>query len=74
MVRKQLPASVYRCKGIVFADESPQKRLALQAVGRRVELMELDDWDERTPRTQLVAIGSTIDARELSSKFDACLL
>ena len=73
MVRKELPASIYRCKGIVFADETPQTRLALQAVGRRTEIMELGDWGERTPRTQLVAIGSSIDAQRLSSKFDACI-
>ena len=73
MVRKELPASIYRCKGILFADETPETRLALQAVGRRTEIMELGDWGERTPRTQLVAIGSSIDAQRLSSKFDACI-
>jgi len=73
MVRKELPASIYRCKGIVFANESPEKRLALQAVGRRTEIMELGDWGKRTPRTQLVAIGSTVDTQALSRKFDACI-
>ena len=73
MVRKELPASIYRCKGILFADETPETRLALQAVGRRTEIMELGDWGARTPRTQLVAIGSSIDAQRLSSKFDACI-
>ena len=73
MIRKELPASIYRCKGIVFADEFPETRLALQAVGRRTEIMELGDWGERTPRTQLVAIGSSIDAQRLSNKFDACI-
>lgn len=73
MVRRQLPASIYRCKGIVYARESPEKRFALQAVGRRVEIMELDEWGERTPQSQLVAIGSSFDAGELSRRFDACL-
>ena len=72
MVRRELPASIYRCKGIVFTTEFPEKRYALQAVGRRVELMELDDWGKRKPRNQLVAIGSSFDTEELSSKFDAC--
>jgi len=62
MVRRELPASIYRCKGIVFSDEFPEKRFALQAVGRRVEIMELDEWGERTPQSRLVAIGSTFDA------------
>jgi G3E family GTPase len=34
MVRKELPESIYRCKGIVFAADSPDKRIALQIVGR----------------------------------------
>jgi len=73
MVRRELPASIYRCKGIVYAADSPDKRFTLQAVGRRTELSELGDWGERTPRTQIVAIGSSIDAQELSRKFDACI-
>ena len=73
MVRKELPASVYRCKGIVFAADSPDKRIALQIVGRRTEISELDEWGDRTPRTQIVAIGSAIDPQELTDKFDACV-
>jgi G3E family GTPase len=73
MVRKELPASIYRCKGIIFTNEFPEKRFALQAVGRRVEIMELGEWGERMPQNRVVAIGSSFDARELSRKFDACL-
>ena len=73
MVQRELPASVYRCKGIVFAADSPDKRLALQVVGRRTEISELDAWGKRTPLTQIVAIGAQIDAQELSEKFDACI-
>ena len=73
MVRRELPASIYRCKGIIFATDSPDKRLTLQAVGRRTEITELDEWGERKPRTQIVAIGSPIDAEELRGKFDACI-
>ncbi len=42
-------------------------------MGRRTEISELDEWGERTPRTQIVAIGAVIDAQELSDKFDACI-
>ncbi len=73
MVRRELPASIYRCKGIIYAAGSPGKRYALQIVGRRTEIFELDDWGERTPRTQIVAIGAAIDAGELNDKFDACI-
>ena len=75
MVQKELPASIYRCKGIVYAADTPEKRLTLQAVGRRTEIYELDEWGERTQRTQIVAIGESggIDAHELNRKFDACI-
>jgi G3E family GTPase len=73
MVRRELPASVYRCKGIVYAAEQPEKRLTLQAVGRRTEIYELDGWGKRTPGTRIVAIGSAIDAGELNRKFESCI-
>ncbi len=62
-------------KGIVFAADVPDKRLALQVVGRRTEITELDEWGGITPRTQIVAIGShgNLDAQELGNKFDACI-
>ena len=74
MVRRELPASVYRCKGIVYASDTSERRLTLQAVGRRTEVSELGEWGERTPRSQIVAIGTSIDGQELKQKFDACLL
>lgn len=73
MVRRELPESIYRCKGIVFAADTPGKRLSLQAVGRRTEITELDDWGERTPCNRIVAIGAAIDTQSLSSKFDSCV-
>ena len=57
----------------MFVADSPDKRIALQIVGRRTEISELDDWGDRTPRTQIVAIGSRIDAQDLSNQFDACV-
>jgi G3E family GTPase len=73
MVQRELPASVYRCKGIVFATDFPDKRLALQVVGRRTEISELDEWGKRTPLTQIVAIGAQINAQELNKKFNDCI-
>jgi hypothetical protein len=32
-----------------------------------------EDWGDRTPRTQIVAIGAPIKAQELSSQFNACI-
>ena len=73
MVRRELPASIYRCKGIIFTTQAPEMRVALQTVGRRTEICELDEWGERSPLTQIVAIGAGIDAQELDEKFAACI-
>lgn len=76
MVRRELPASIYRCKGIVYVADAPETRFALQAVGRRTEITELGSWQDRTPRSQIVAIGAAndFDPNELSKQFEACLV
>jgi G3E family GTPase len=75
MVRRELPASIYRCKGILYSSDNPGKRIALQIVGRRTEILELDEWGERTPWTKIVAIGSAneIDPDSLTALFESCL-
>ncbi len=73
MVRRELPATIYRCKGIVYTQDAPEKRFVLQVVGRRVEIVETGDWQGREPQSQLVAIGKEIDSEGLNQKFDACL-
>jgi G3E family GTPase len=75
MVRKELPASVYRCKGIIYVADIPGKRITLQIVGRRTEISVLDDWGARTPRTKIVAIGSgkELDPDRLTILFESCI-
>jgi G3E family GTPase len=75
MVRRELPASVYRCKGIIYAADNPGKRVTLQIVGRRTEISVLDDWGERIPRTKIVAIGSSDDINPdlLTALFENCM-
>jgi len=74
-VRERLPGCVYRCKGVIYSVEEPQRRAVLQVVGRRTDVMLLDQWGDRTPRTQIVAIAAnkSIDADSLRAEFDACL-
>ncbi|WP_246541099.1 CobW family GTP-binding protein [Mycobacterium spongiae] len=74
MVRRNLPGTVYRCKGIVYAADHPDTRLSLQTVGRRTEITMLDAWGARPARTRIVAIGSRggIDAEGMRTAFDAC--
>jgi G3E family GTPase len=72
MVQRELPESVYRCKGIVYAADSPDRRLALQVVGRRTQIVDIDEWGERPRLSEIVAIGSGIDNQQLNDLFDAC--
>jgi hypothetical protein len=51
-------------------DESGQW---VQTAARRVDIMELGHWGERTPQSRIVAIGSSFDPQNLRRKFDACL-
>jgi len=75
MVRRDLPASIYRCKGILYSADNPEKRITLQIVGRRTEISELDEWGDRTPYTKIVAIGSSneIDPDSLTALFESCI-
>ncbi|MGH7154640.1 MAG: GTP-binding protein, partial [Acetobacteraceae bacterium] len=75
MVRRELPASVFRCKGIVYATEAPANRAILQVVGRRTDISFADAWDNAVPRTRIVAIGApdALDAAGLRTLFERCL-
>ncbi|MDX1417335.1 MAG: GTP-binding protein [Candidatus Promineifilaceae bacterium] len=75
MVRKELPASIYRCKGIVFTADLPATRVAIQTVGRRTEISELDEWGQDVPLSQIVAIGAPgcDDAAKLTTMFESCI-
>jgi G3E family GTPase len=75
MVKKKLPANIYRCKGIIYAEENREHRWTLQVVGRRADLSIFDEWGQKKPRTQFAAIGAvgSIDPEELRSLFDACI-
>ncbi len=72
---RKLPASIYRCKGVVHAAEEPGRRIILQVVGKRVDIAIGDEWSGREPRTRIVAIGAHdgVDETELTEIFDRCL-
>ena len=71
---RRLPASVYRCKGVVHTAEEPGRRVILQVVGKRVDIAVGDEWNGRQPRTRIVAIGSHdgVDGASLREAFDRC--
>ena len=72
MVRRRLPESVYRCKGVIYAADAPDRRFALQVVGRRTQVVELGDWGSRPRSSAIVAIGRDMDGPALTELFDEC--
>ncbi|MCB0934101.1 MAG: GTP-binding protein [Mycobacterium sp.] len=72
MVKRELPASVYRCKGIIFTTDSDEPH-ALQVVGRRCDITPVElDRPLATGTSELVAIGRNIDGSELNRLFGEC--
>ena len=73
---EKLAGTIYRCKGVVFAAEAPERRAILQVVGRRADVALEDEWGERIPRTRIVAIGAVdgVDEQALTDQFDACIV
>ncbi len=74
MARK-LPGTIFRCKGIAYTADAPERRAVLQVVGRRVDVALLDEWGGSRPGTRIVAIGAPggIDAADLQRRFDRCV-
>ena len=76
MVKRRLPASVFRCKGIVHSTDAPDRRGVLQVVGRRSDVTLDRPWDAEVPQTRVVAIGApgAIKSEELKTLFDSCIV
>jgi G3E family GTPase len=72
---RKLPGSIYRAKGFIYTTDAPQRRAVLQVVGRRVDISLQDEWGQRAPRTQIVAIGAAgrIDGGLLKKTFASCI-
>ena len=70
-----LPNSIFRCKGVVYAQEIPHRRVILQVVGTRASYTVGEAWDDELPRTQIVAIGkpNAFDPEALRARFESCL-
>jgi G3E family GTPase len=55
----ELPASVYRAKGIVYLEDKPDHRMVLQIVGRRAALSLGTPWGDAQKSSIIVFVGST---------------
>jgi G3E family GTPase len=68
----QLPANVFRAKGILWFDESP-KRHIFHLSGKRFSLDD-DQWkDGKVRKNQLVLIGQNLDHDALRAQVENCL-
>ncbi|MBD2090287.1 GTP-binding protein [Microcoleus sp. FACHB-1515] len=72
----QLPASVFRAKGILWFDESRNedgspRRHIFHLSGKRFSLDD-DEWKGQ-PKNQLVLIGQNLDHDKLRSQIQACV-
>ena len=72
---RKLPGTIYRAKGVIYTKDTPQQRAVLQVVGRRVDISIQEEWGQRVPRTQIVAIGAAggIDTGLLERTVAACI-
>ncbi|MEV4331139.1 GTP-binding protein [Streptomyces sp. NPDC049597] len=69
------PAGLYRIKGFVdFGAADPRNRYAVHAVGRFLRFSPQPWPAGEPPMTQLVLIGSGIDAEGLRKEIEACAL
>jgi G3E family GTPase len=66
----QLPENVFRAKGIIWFDESPNRHI-FHLSGKRFTI-EDDEW-KGAPKTQLVLIGQNLDSEKLRSQIEQCV-
>jgi G3E family GTPase len=66
----ELPASIFRAKGILWFEESP-KRHVFHLSGKRFSLDD-EEW-KGNPKNQLVLIGQNLDHAKLKQQLQDCL-
>ncbi|HEY9652237.1 MAG TPA: GTP-binding protein [Coleofasciculaceae cyanobacterium] len=67
----QLPANVFRAKGILWFDESPNRHI-FHLSGKRFTI-EDDEWKGKPKKNQLVLIGQNLDHETLRSQIEKCI-
>jgi len=72
---EELPDTIYRAKGIVYLEELPRHRVAMQMVGKRYDLADTEAWGSASPSSEIVLIGSRggLDADGLARLFEGCI-
>lgn len=74
----ELSIQIFRIKGILNAQEVPDKRVVLQMVGKRASFVEGDAWaaDDATRTTQIVMIGEegSLDGAVLAAQLNQAIV
>ncbi|BAZ14429.1 hypothetical protein NIES4071_62730 [Calothrix sp. NIES-4071] len=68
---EEMPNNVFRAKGILWFDDSPLRHI-FQLSGPRYHL-DASEWNT-APKNQLVFIGRHIDANQIHSRLQQCLI
>lgn len=68
----QLSANVFRAKGIMWFEESPDRHI-FHLSGKRFTI-EDDQWGDRAKKNQLVFIGQNLDMEEIRTNLNNCLV
>lgn len=72
-VNEQMPVGVYRAKGVVnLGNKGHRRKYVFHLVGKRADLT-WTDWNQETPRTELVFIGRDFDPEELKQTAADCI-
>ncbi|WP_224335981.1 CobW family GTP-binding protein [Haloprofundus halobius] len=66
--------SIVRAKGFFLLAGREESVMGLSQAGPSVQAGPIGEWDEDTPRTRLVFIGSEMDEAALRAELDDCLL
>jgi G3E family GTPase len=67
----QLPAEVFRAKGILWFNES-QRRHVFHLAGKRFSIDD-SDWPDATRKNQIVLIGKNLDHNRLRRQLEVCV-
>ncbi|MBD2576324.1 GTP-binding protein [Oscillatoria sp. FACHB-1406] len=68
----QLPSNVFRAKGILWFQESPNRHI-FHLSGKRFSIDD-DDWGNKPRNNQLVLIGQDLDHQKLREQLEACVI
>lgn len=69
---KELPANIFRGKGILYLKERPEQKVIFHLVGSRIRV-DNEDWTGEPRRSQIVFIGQHLDREAIEASWRTCL-